>query len=282
MSKEESNKSTNILLLIATLLTVFVVVIFSVLSYQKNLLGLDLNEIGDSFAGFAGCLAFLWLIVTVLLQNTELRLQRKEVSGLKGASEDQARSLKASLQVQTLVFIRDRQKEVAPLLIEKKIRIGQIMARFLDEFVKMEYSEEFLNNPHEGVTWLLGYFLAENKDSSIDIKNVRADVLKQKFDYKAYLALSDILYLIDDSWNLCKPLFRDAVEYGYKPDFDSWVSGLNIRWYKDSYHAMQTFNCELKKIVEKGDIAGDLATFFISVDLIESDEKNRGFDVPFT
>jgi hypothetical protein len=113
VSKEESNRTNNILLLIATLLTIFVVVVFSVLSFQKNLLSLSLNEIGDSFAGFAGCLAFLWLIVTVLLQNTELRLQRKEVSGLKGATEDQALSLKASLQVQTLVFIRDRQQEIA-------------------------------------------------------------------------------------------------------------------------------------------------------------------------
>ncbi len=38
------------------------------------------NEIGDALAGFAGTIAFVWLIVTVWLQATELREQRKVMS----------------------------------------------------------------------------------------------------------------------------------------------------------------------------------------------------------
>jgi hypothetical protein len=38
------------------------------------------NEIGDTFAGIAGALAFLWIIVTVMLQSSELSEQRKEIS----------------------------------------------------------------------------------------------------------------------------------------------------------------------------------------------------------
>jgi hypothetical protein len=37
------------------------------------------NEIGDTFAGVAGVLAFLWIIVTVWLQSEELAEQRKEL-----------------------------------------------------------------------------------------------------------------------------------------------------------------------------------------------------------
>ena len=37
------------------------------------------NEIGDTFAGIAGALAFLWIIVTVLLQSQELKAQREEL-----------------------------------------------------------------------------------------------------------------------------------------------------------------------------------------------------------
>lgn len=36
------------------------------------------NEIGDTLAGFAGALAFVWLIVTVGVQSQELKEQRKE------------------------------------------------------------------------------------------------------------------------------------------------------------------------------------------------------------
>lgn len=37
------------------------------------------NEIGDTLAGFAGALAFLWLVVTVMLQSKELKAQREEL-----------------------------------------------------------------------------------------------------------------------------------------------------------------------------------------------------------
>lgn len=37
------------------------------------------NEIGDTLAGIAGILAFLWIIITVLLQSRELAAQRKEL-----------------------------------------------------------------------------------------------------------------------------------------------------------------------------------------------------------
>ncbi|MEO1138941.1 MAG: putative phage abortive infection protein [Pseudomonadota bacterium] len=37
------------------------------------------NEKGDTFAGLAGSLAFLWIIITVLLQGKELSLQREEI-----------------------------------------------------------------------------------------------------------------------------------------------------------------------------------------------------------
>ena len=40
----------------------------------------DLNELGDFLAGFFTPLAFGWLVYGYLLQSTELRLQRKELS----------------------------------------------------------------------------------------------------------------------------------------------------------------------------------------------------------
>ena len=37
------------------------------------------NEVGDTLAGIAGSLAFLWIIVTVMLQGKELAAQRNEL-----------------------------------------------------------------------------------------------------------------------------------------------------------------------------------------------------------
>ena len=47
------------------------------------------NEIGDTLSGFAGSLAFIWLVVTVLLQARELREQRKEFHKMSSAMEEQ-------------------------------------------------------------------------------------------------------------------------------------------------------------------------------------------------
>lgn len=48
------------------------------------------NEIGDMLAGFAGALAFIWIVVTVLLQAAELREQREQFQKMATAQEAQA------------------------------------------------------------------------------------------------------------------------------------------------------------------------------------------------
>jgi hypothetical protein len=78
------------------LLTALVVGVFSFLAVQricillpsgtlecrKNIfwfLNSSPNEIGDTLAGFAGTLAFVWIIVTVAIQSKELSQQRKQI-----------------------------------------------------------------------------------------------------------------------------------------------------------------------------------------------------------
>lgn len=51
------------------------------------------NEIGDTLAGFAGTLAFVWLVVTVWLQATELREQRAEFKKMADAQSTQVEIL---------------------------------------------------------------------------------------------------------------------------------------------------------------------------------------------
>ena len=51
------------------------------------------NEIGDTLAGLAGSLAFVWLVVTVLLQAKELREQRYEFQRIATAQDEQVKLL---------------------------------------------------------------------------------------------------------------------------------------------------------------------------------------------
>ncbi|SPJ30419.1 hypothetical protein TRM7615_03952 [Falsiruegeria mediterranea M17] len=59
------------------------------------------NEVGDTLAGLAGALAFLWLVLTVFLQGKELRAQRQELQltriemkGQSAATQDMAAAMK--------------------------------------------------------------------------------------------------------------------------------------------------------------------------------------------
>ncbi|WP_154667764.1 hypothetical protein [Leisingera caerulea] len=86
------------------------------------------NEIGDTFAGVAGVLAFLWIIVTVWLQSQELAAQREELaatrSELKLAREAQEQQV-VVMKEQAEVFRheqRNRKELEAEKLFNEKMR----------------------------------------------------------------------------------------------------------------------------------------------------------------
>ncbi|AUR00328.1 hypothetical protein [Phaeobacter inhibens] len=79
------------------------------------------NEIGDTLAGVAGSLAFVWVVVAVLLQATELREQREEFERMADAQSAQAEVLKK----QAAVFeIEQKQRDElrAEQLFNEKLR----------------------------------------------------------------------------------------------------------------------------------------------------------------
>jgi hypothetical protein len=83
------------------------------------------NEIGDTLAGFAGSLAFVWLVVTVWLQATELREQRDEFERMADAQQKQVELL----VTQGMIFEkeqRERQQES-----ERKL-VDEFLAGFCD------------------------------------------------------------------------------------------------------------------------------------------------------
>ncbi|WP_146348296.1 hypothetical protein [Falsiphaeobacter marinintestinus] len=78
------------------------------------------NEVGDTLAGVAGSLAFLWLIVTVMLQGKELAAQRKELQ----LSRKESSRMATALEAQADVFRdeqRQRQEEREKLVLEQRL-----------------------------------------------------------------------------------------------------------------------------------------------------------------
>jgi autonomous glycyl radical cofactor GrcA len=108
---------------VGLILSCIVLVGFIVMSFQRNCILLETsvlecrenwerfwaskpNEIGDTLAGFAGTLAFIWIVVTVWLQSTELaeqrevlREQKEEFKLMVSAQNAQVRALEAQAAV---------------------------------------------------------------------------------------------------------------------------------------------------------------------------------------
>ncbi|MCI5095907.1 MAG: hypothetical protein MRY77_06310 [Rhodobacteraceae bacterium] len=74
------------------------------------------NEVGDTLAGFAGALAFVWLISTVWLQGQELVAQRKE-----------------------LVLSRAEYEKMVIAMEAQAVAMGEQSALFTDERKQREY-----------------------------------------------------------------------------------------------------------------------------------------------
>ena len=110
------------------------------------------NEIGDTLAGFAGALAFVWIIVTVMLQSRELkaqreelRLTRSEMEEQRKATQDMARSMKA----QAAVF-EDEQ------LFRSEARAKEVFNQLIKSALE-------LTEPYSGVSWEIERFNGERR-----------------------------------------------------------------------------------------------------------------------
>lgn len=171
-----------------TYITALIVLLFFVMSISKNILSMPMNEIGDSLAGFAGVLAFLWIIVTVLLQNRDLKLQYEEIKDMKQASESQARSLKSAEIFKALEYIEFKFERVSPMIIECRDRINNEIKEFIDSY-DTGRNPKAPFEPEKDICEIWGYFRKPNVKNELfyPFESVRED-----FDYVAYLKLETI------------------------------------------------------------------------------------------
>ncbi|WP_170440180.1 hypothetical protein [Ruegeria arenilitoris] len=88
------------------------------------------NEIGDTLAGFAGTLAFIWIVVTVWLQAEELQEQRKEFIKMADAQREQAEIM----DVQKDIFLKEQKQREEIEAKEELESLKQRLFRQLEVF----------------------------------------------------------------------------------------------------------------------------------------------------
>lgn len=103
------------------------------------------NEIGDTLAGIAGALAFLWIIVTVQLQSKELKAQREELELARGEyakmAEAQGEQVKL-MTAQAEIFKKEQQQR-------EEARAEQLLNEKLRSFIV-----GLVESPSKGLCWV--------------------------------------------------------------------------------------------------------------------------------
>ncbi|WP_375201948.1 hypothetical protein [Hyphococcus sp.] len=100
------------------------------------------NEVGDFLAGFAGALAFIWIIAAILLQREELQLQRQELTLTRAETHrlaDEAERQALALQASARTYFIQRWENALKVIGD--IRIENAADAFLEEVYSHEHTK---------------------------------------------------------------------------------------------------------------------------------------------
>jgi hypothetical protein len=113
------------------LTSLWVLIVWAIV-YNKPILGLDANAIGDFLAGAVAPVAFLWFVLAYLIQSEELKYQRRELKRttktLRGQEKELNKHTKQLTEQSKLTQkdIKLRLQEATPRLAFQEIRTKQL------------------------------------------------------------------------------------------------------------------------------------------------------------
>lgn len=239
-------------------ISTFIVLLFLGMSISKDIFSMRMNEIGDSLAGFAGVLAFLWIIVTVLLQNRDLKLQYEEIKDMKQASESQARSLKSAEIFKALEYIEFKFERVSPMIEECKGRINNEIREFIESYDTGRNSKAPFE-PEKDIIQIWGYFRKPDVKNELlyPFESVRSD-----FDYVAYLKLETIArnmkYVLDTLDALTKNADVE-IKSDLSGTIETWEQLLQVHWYREWKGYLNHLEMVVEKAIVEYQIGNEIA-----------------------
>lgn len=134
----------------------------------RHIVSAPINEVGDTLAGLAGVLAFIWLVATVLLQAHELREQRKELE----LTREEFSKMAAAQEKQVLAM----EEQVAVYKLERRLT-EQNEATNKFEQLLLEFQERLTTSK---LTW----------SAKPDVLGGVDQIKLSDFDAKKYLTIS--------------------------------------------------------------------------------------------
>ncbi len=190
------------------------------------------NEVGDTLAGFAGALAFVWLIATVVLQGQELREQRLEFEKMADAQAEQVKVLEKQREI-----FEDEQKQRNELAAKEELDeliklIGKTIRRYTDA------------SPVFRSQYLYSFWLWMGNSDEEDVYKVPEGYLDER--YRDITSLDDEGVIKEFASRL--ELFVDE---DINLQFPKQPTGLNIdRAYHGFYYLEEDLQ-ELEKLKER-------------------------------
>lgn len=237
--------------------TLVLLVGFGVLFAVKGMSDLKLNEIGDSLAGPAGILAFIWLLTTVMLQNHEM-------SSLRAASQTQANSLDISAKVQLATHLRALQDDHLDFLVDLNKHCEEELRRFFEDS-DADYVDPpgLARNKYEAVPWVVSEIMKPGVKYTGAMSELVASNMKSDFDYSAYLMLDVLHSAMENVAKVLAPLRRYAREAGLVEEQKAWEASLRLEWYQKRCELVSTVLYESRKVVACGGIANEFVTSIV-------------------
>ena len=147
------------------------------------------NELGDTLAGFAGTMAFIWIIVTVALQAAELSEQRAELTDQRKATEKMALALEAQAKIETTRIEWEEQKTFDELFEQRLLGLNRVLLSFRE---------------HEH-TWVL--------EKSVSVGRDKATKISLISDGSASMVFDDITDVVETHFERLSQI-RQAVNEG--------------------------------------------------------------------
>ncbi|WP_291356625.1 hypothetical protein [Acinetobacter sp. UBA3106] len=259
------HKENKKILVMACYGTLVLVVFFVFISFQKEIWNKEINEIGDALSGMIGSLGFIWLIITVLLQNQDLNNQIKELRESKVALASQAKSLESAEIYTALEYIDAKLPSFDGRLAQIKEVINNEIKSFLEKFPS-DRRANINFKPDLDICEIWGYFVIEEKLEGIPL--VYSDeYVKDTFSYDAYLILETIKRNMGYMINFLDSLTvnaRDDLAHILKDHIHSYEQHHSVEWYREWHKILVGIEHPIRRVIAKNNLAPSMiANLFI-------------------
>lgn len=249
----QSERIVRSLLWLGALLTLSVVAAFLyfIAGVKISSDELELNAFGDYLAGSSTFLAFLWLIITVIIQTLELRNQHIEMGRMSQSNDEQADSLKKALRFQALDYLEKKQGEKAEYLSERLNIVAEVTVAFHERHKVIVGPTDFFNRPKDGVQYAISILCdADLRASPVNTKEIFS--IRSDFDSDDHIFLVDLLAQASYARKSVLPIKELAADMNATSHHEAWILEMDLEWLLDWEPRIKEIEEKMRSLIAVG------------------------------